>query len=164
MKVKHRGFTLIEIMVVIVIAAILIGAVTISFPRSSDDLLKEEAERFSALVSLAQDEAILQSRDLGLAINDSGYAFFRQNNASWEAFSDTIFKARKLEGLLQHELFLEGVMIKLKSQQKATPQIAIYSSGEVTPFSYFLGVENKNSITIKVDAAGNIESVFKQNE
>ena len=45
-------------MVVVVIAAVLISAVALSFPPIGDKLLKEHADRFSALVVLAQDEAI----------------------------------------------------------------------------------------------------------
>jgi len=164
MNNRHQGFTLIEIMVVVVIASILVGAVTISFPRSGDDLLKEDADRFSALVTLAQDEAILQSRDFSLAINESGYEFYRRENASWEAYPEGPFIPRKLLGLVQSELFLEGVAIKLKSQQETKPQIVIYSSGEMTPFTYSLGNQNKSNITINIDAVGNIERVFKQDE
>ena len=82
MRKNYQGFTLIEIMVVIVIVSILVGAVSLTFPRSTDDLLKADAEHFSELLYLAQDEAILQSRDLAVAIDDSGYSFLSRNDKS----------------------------------------------------------------------------------
>jgi len=39
MRTLNKGFTLIEIMVVVVIAAVLISAVTLSFPPVGDKLL-----------------------------------------------------------------------------------------------------------------------------
>jgi general secretion pathway protein H len=163
-KRKLQGFTLIEIMVVIVVAAILVGAVAFSFPNTGDDMLKEDAERFSALVSLAQDEAILQSRDLALSINSSGYSFQRREGKTWVGFSEAPFNARKLKGVTQSELFLEGVAIKLKDKAKTKPQIVIYTSGEVTPFSYNLSNQDNSKVTIKVNGVGTIEREFIQYE
>lgn len=161
---KQQGFTLIEIMVVVVIAAILMGAVVISLPKTDDDLLKENANRLTALVALAQDEAILQSRDLALAFNDEGYEFYRRQGGGWEVFSDGPFVARKLKGFSHSDLTLEGVAIKLKKQAKTKPQILISTSGEMTPFTYILGDPDKSNITIKVNAVGTIEQVFKEDE
>ena len=165
MKNKKQGFTLIEIMVVVVIAAILMGAVVISFPDSSNDRLKEQSARFSALMSLAQDEAILQSRDFGLSINDAGYSFYRWSGAAWESYSDKPFTNRKITEDIQTEVVLEGVEIKLlKSEKIKKPQIVIFSSGEMTSFVYILTNQDESTATIKFDGAGNLEQVFKFND
>ncbi len=164
MQKNVQGFTLIEIMVVVVIISIMVGVVTLSFPDTNRDLLKEDAERFSSLVLLAEDEAILQSRDLALAINDEGYAFFSRENKKWQAFSKTPFKPRKLSGLEKPELYLEGVSIQLTKAEKTKPQIVIYSSGEVTPFTYSFGYEGKSKVTLTVDGGGNVKKEFKFEE
>lgn len=164
MRRNSQGFTLIEIMIVIVIASILVGAVSMSFPRSLDDLLKEDAERFSALLFLAQDEAILQSRDLAIAINDSGYEFLSRDDKSWMTFSAEPFSPRKLTGNVKAELYLEGTSIKLKTKAKTKPQIVIYSSGEVTPFVYSFGNKNGSQVSIDVDAAGTTKQEYKLEE
>ena len=161
MKMKSLGFTLIEIMVVIVIVSILVGAVSLTFPRSTDDLLKEDAERFSELLYLAQDEAILQSRDLAIAINDSGYSFLSKNDKSWSEFSEEPFKPKKLSGNPISALDLEGINIKLTNKSKTKPQIVIYSSGEITPFVYSFGYKNASYVSIDVDAGGTIKKDYK---
>ncbi len=160
MKITSRGFTLIEIMVVIVIVSILVGAVSLTFPRSTDDLLKEDADRFSELLYLAQDEAILESRDLAVAINDAGYSFLSKNDQSWTVFSEEPFKPRKLSGKVTSDLYLEGSPIKLESESKTKPQIVIYSSGEMTPFVYTFGYKNGSYVTIDVDAGGTIKKEY----
>lgn len=161
MKKKNQGFTLIEIMVVVVIASILVGAVTLSFPRTNDDLLKEDAERFSALLYLAQDEAILQSRDLAIAINDTGYTFLSRSESTWQGFSEEPFSPRELSGLVEAKLYVEGSSIELKKKDKTKPQIVIYSSGEVTPFSYAFGYKNGSQATIDVDGGGTTKLEYK---
>lgn len=162
MKVQ-RGFTLIEIMVVVVIAAILMGAVTISFPNTGDDLLKEDGDRFSALISLIQDEAILQSRDMALAITESGYEFYSREGDAWEVFSEGPFIPRQIKGLVQAKLYVEGLDVKLKPLSKTKPQIIIYSSGELTPFTYVLGTPENSTITIEVNAVGIVKKTYKNN-
>ena len=164
MKLKQHGFTLIEIMVVITIAAIMIGAVVLAFPDSSNDRLKEHGRRFSALISLAQDESILQSQDLALAVYDSGYSFYRRADAKWVAYSDKPFISRVVDGGLQAEVILEGVSIKLPPLKKAKPQIVIYSNGEMTPFSYNLSNQEKSKYLIQFDGAGNLKQEFIINE
>ncbi len=164
MKRQEYGFTLIEIMVVVVIAAILMGAVTISFPRSGDDLLKEDAERFSALVALLEDEAILQSRDMAIAINDSGYEFYQRIGDVWDKYSSRPFVFRELRGGTLPDLFIEGVPIQLKKRAETKPQIVVYSSGEITPFVYMLSNANKSTVEVVVDAAGTIKQVYKNND
>lgn len=164
LKNSQKGFTLIEIMVVVVIAAILMGAVTMSFPRTGDDLLKEDADRFSALVSLIQDEAILQSRDMALLIGESSYEFYSRSDATWGTYSDKPFVPRTLKGGFQSSLYVEGVPTNLKQQEKPKPQILVYSSGEMTPFTYVLSIPNESSVTIKVNAVGTIEQEFKKED
>jgi len=165
MKVKIQGFTLIEIMVVVVIISIAMGAVLMSFPDRRNDRLKEHSARFSALMSLVQDEAILQSRDFGLSINDSGYSFYRWMGKNWEVYSDSPFESRSFEENIKSEVVLEGVDIKLlKSDKIKKPQIVIFSSGEMTSFIYILSNKEKSTATIKFDAAGNLEQVLKLND
>ena len=161
---NNRGFTLIEIMVVVVIAAILMGAVAISFPDSSDDRLKEEGARFVALVSLAQDDAILQSGDFALSTNDAGYSFFMRDGGSWRKYSDKPFNSRQLSADIQAQMVLEGIAIKLVKAEKAKPQVVIYSSGEMTPFVYTLTNTENSSVTMRFDGAGNLKKTFKSNE
>ncbi len=158
-----------------VIAAILMGAVTLSFPRTGDDLLKEQANRFTAIISLSQDEAILQSKDLALAIGEAGYSFLRKEDNSWQVFDGPPFNSRSLVSGIETELLIEGVSVNLKiknnnsssdssEEKKIKPQVLILSSGEMTPFTYVMTYSNKSSVTIKVNAIGSIEQIFKQED
>lgn len=162
MRAQQKGFTLIEIMVVVVIAAIMMGAVTLSFPGSNEEeILKKEADRFEALMHFAQDEATLQSREFSLALDQTGYTFYFNDDGSWVEAQDS-FSRTDLPEVILPVLILEEQTITLGKKGKVKPQVLILSTGEVTPFSYKLSYLNKINRLIDVDAGGLIEQRAKE--
>jgi general secretion pathway protein H len=160
-KQNGQGFTLIEVMIVVVIIAILMGAVAMSIPRDINDQIKEHANRFQALLSLFQDEAILQSRELALGFSESGYTFYQLEENKWTVNNKAPFKSRVLPSNLFSSLYLEGISVTLEDQTDAKPQVFILSSGEVTPFVYELQFSGHDRrVKIKVNAIGGIEQEF----
>ena len=157
MKTKSCGFTLIEMMVVVVIAAIMMGAVTLSFPGTKgEDIIKKEADRFVALINFAQDEAILQSREFALALDKSGYTFYLNDEGSWVE-AEGSFSRNEFPDVIQSALYLESVPIVLGVKNKVKPQVLILSTGEMTPFIYKISYLNEVSLTIDVDGGGLIK-------
>ena len=174
-KSKLSGFTLLEIMIVVVIVGLLASVVAPMVSKSADDLLKEEADRFVALVKLAQDESILQSRQLGLKIEPDGYSFLQQQDDSddWVFFSEGPFRQRKLSSSTKTFLYLDGVDVSLlenniesegdDEKKKLKPHLFILSSGEMTPFSYELVFSTGSRVKVTFDAIGNMKkTVFKK--
>ncbi len=74
----HRGFTLIEIMVVITIIGILTGMIVMNIvttdPRKA---LDHEAQRLLAVIEMARDEALFGRQDIGIVVTENGYSFAR---------------------------------------------------------------------------------------
>lgn len=66
------GFTLFEILIVMVVIAILTGMIALTTSDSPARVLKEEAERFDAFVRLLQDESVLMGTEYGLFIYSDG--------------------------------------------------------------------------------------------
>lgn len=82
---KASGFTLIEVMVVIVIigvmASMIVVSVTLGDPQRE---LRNEAERLRTVLALAAEEAVIQQVELGAEFTESGYRFLK-----WEAAPKT---------------------------------------------------------------------------
>jgi len=74
------GFTLIEIMVVLLIIAITIGMVGVNLQRGDNNRVQEEADRIVILLQAAREEAILQGQVFAVQFSQDGYRFLRLNN------------------------------------------------------------------------------------
>ena len=72
MSKRREGFTLVELMVVIVIIGLAAAAVMLTLPERGGSLAAE-AERFAARAKAARDGAILDSRASSVAIGPAGY-------------------------------------------------------------------------------------------
>jgi general secretion pathway protein H len=78
-----RGFTLIELMVVLVILGLATAAVVLAMPEQGGSV-EAEAERFAARTKAARDDAIVESRPVALLVDAGGYAFARRRGGQWQ--------------------------------------------------------------------------------
>jgi len=72
----QRGFTLLELMVVLVIVSIILTFVTLTAggdPRAEQ--LQRETRRLAALLEMASEEAVLSSQQLAVRFSEEGYEF-----------------------------------------------------------------------------------------
>lgn len=77
-----RGFTLVELMVVLVIVGLAASAVVLALPERGGSLAAE-AERFAARAKAARDGAILESRSASVIIGPGGYDVARRSAGAW---------------------------------------------------------------------------------
>src|SRR5687767_4755042 len=73
-----RGFTLLELLVVLVVVAIMVSMAMLSFGvLGRDRQAEEEARRFWVVLQQAREEAELQAEDLGMFISADSYEYLR---------------------------------------------------------------------------------------
>ena len=80
----QRGFTLLELLVVMVIAGITLGLVSLNALPSERQVLEQEAQRISLLLQLARDEAILRNVPVAFEADGERYRFLIRNASVWE--------------------------------------------------------------------------------
>lgn len=127
---QQRGYTLIEILIVVVIISITVAFAVLAFGDfGKNRRILLSAEQFANYVKLIQQQAILETKPFGLYINGNTYQAFRFTTpGNWNALPQTsIFRKR---------FFPDGALIILNAsgQQNNNPQIIIHASGDITPF------------------------------
>lgn len=92
-----RGFTLIEVMVVVIIIGITAALVVVNFARDDRRVLADEAQRLGLLLEHAHDEAVASSQMLAWAADAKGYRFAVASGPdAWTELSeDEIFHPRE---------------------------------------------------------------------
>lgn len=176
-NLEQSGFTLLELLVVVVIVAILFTYTTLAIRSdSAEDIIRHEAQRIERLVELALEESILRGEEYGIEFSLNSYRFLRFEENRWTPLSgDKILRERELPLDMELELRLEEteIVIDFASQKnteldtdendeedkkdKPAPQVFLLSSGEITPeFDirfFILGVETSYIIKGKFDGS-----------
>ena len=149
---RRAGFTLIEILVVMVIISIIVALAAVRFGQSDVDTLQRESERLSLLLEAARDEAIASGSTMGFTPESNGYRFWIQNTETgWQPVADgEVLRLRELPT----PLLLEDIQVNLQALV-AGSRIVFSPSGVNAPFSLTLraGLDTR---TLRADALGRI--------
>jgi general secretion pathway protein H len=145
-RARSRGFSLLELLVVVTIIGIFAGAAVLSLGVLGRDRDSErEALRLKSLLDLVHEEAVMQSRDFGVLFGEDGYRFYTYDytQAKWvEPVGDALFAPHDLKTPLSLTLEVEDRKLVLDTpknegedaEKEPAPQVVILSSGEMTPF------------------------------
>jgi general secretion pathway protein H len=168
LRARSGGFTLIEILVVVVIIAVVTAGVLLSVSATSghDRELEKESERMLALLNYTREQAEVRTREFGLLCTGNSYQFvnFDPRRGQWATVeTDDILRARELPEGLSITLQVEGRPIVLKppaDPKDLTPQLMLYSNGDLTPFELTLLRDDGNrSIAVASTDKGLIEAL-----
>ena len=153
------GFTLLELMVVLMIIGLLTYFVTAQFPENSErERLHTETLRLSHLLTFAAEESTIKSRVVGVRFAADQYSFLTKNaQGEWQTHPDRIFRTRALPARWTVELATLADQYQKVRAGVDLPQVILSPSGEVTPFGVrFIGVEGKSHYEIKVSLTGQV--------
>lgn len=160
-----RGFTLIELMVVLVVIAVMAGLLVIGIGDDPGRQLRREASTLAAVLNIAADEAVAQGMELGLVIDEAHYHFVRfdRRQRRWQAIEGKPLARHEFATPYTVELELDGEEVderlreriqKLAKQgeKEDQPLLLLLSSGESPPYRLALaGIHGDIAVELRSD-------------
>ena len=129
-----RGFTLLELVVVMFIIGVVFASAIVVLPLDGRDPLHQELQTLAQRVNRIRDKAVFDARPYGLGLWHRGYGFFAWDpDKGWlvlsngEGLSSTEFVT--VEVL---ELVAAGLTTTVADEALTVPQVVFPPSGEVT--------------------------------
>ncbi len=156
MKRSAAGFTLLEVLLVVVVMSLTAMMVVQTLPPSQNDVLQTQASRFYQRLQLLNDDAMLNGQDFGIYIepNQFRYNYLLLTSEGWQPVEeskfftetempqDIQFSYQLGSDIWQDEerlfkpgsLFDDDRFADLEEKKVKPPQLFVLSSGEITPF------------------------------
>lgn len=137
----HKGFSLIEILVVLLIIGITLGFALLAFGDFGEKRrIVNTAEQFKNYVKLVQQQAILETSTLGIQITQQGYrVFFLDSAGKWQPMPP--------KGIFRNHLFPDKIVTHFRETQgKHHLIITLQASGDMSAFKLDFGTQKKADI------------------
>jgi len=178
---KQRGFTLIELMVVMVLLGLIssIALTTVGGGNQKREL-NNEVNRLHAVLRMAAEESIFSNTEIGVVIEEDLYEFltFDEVEGKWTGAEPHFLRSYALPEWISLDFQREGKERKLLANKAGLstdsdsdfdssildteaakkPDLMLLSSGEVTGFTISMQIEDDASsrIEIKTNDQGEI--------
>lgn len=162
---RARGFTLVEMLVVVVIVGVMAAAVgLVASARDDHRAVRGEAERLAAVLQLLADEAVLDNREYGVRISRQAYEVRAYDNRKGRWHAQPGSTRRHLPDNLHLQLILEGAPLALPASmdEDSPPQIVLSSSAQGTPFSVRIADISRHDVVYRIDGDGLAEPEVQQ--
>jgi general secretion pathway protein H len=159
----QRGFTILEILVVVAVISIITSTILLNTNLSRpDEALKQHISRVSKTLKMLMQEAILNDKNYALSLVPNGYLILEFTGEKFEPSEDKFLKKLANQYSYTDELIINNQIVKIVKKGKdeePDPHILILSSGEMTPFEWHVSdTKNEVNSVIKANMLGDISS------
>ena len=150
MRSGSRGFTLIEILAVLVIVGIVLALASVQYARSPAQTLEEEARRLALVLELARDEAMTRACTLAWTARGDAHRLECRRGQAAAAADDGLYAKRPWHGTVALErVSIAGVPVSRDAPLLFTP------SGINAPFELVLAMDG-NRVRVAGDLLGRV--------
>lgn len=172
---NNRGFTLLEVMLVLLLIGMLLNTLVGNVTRSPiEDKLELDSQKFTALFHLASEYALLNNIELGLLVEEDNYQFLafdgikwvpvpEQDNLAVEVFEEPYHISLTLDDLpVDGQMIIDQSMFEDFEDEQAFedeeellyPQVFILSGGDITPFKLTFSFDDDFEEPMYFDVTG----------
>lgn len=133
----ERGFTLLELLVVLFILAVISSVVVLSFSDvGRDRTLQATVERLSLVIELARTEVTTRNETWVFYVGRDFYLFRKQDASNqWQTISTRPFQPVYLDDEVEFITYQDQeIEADDKSNLGETPLLVLYPNGEISPF------------------------------
>lgn len=164
-KIAQAGYTLVEILVVLFIISIVTSVALLTIGRNENKKMETFANELTQMVSLAEEQAMLQPTVLGVSFSKHSFQFASLQTATddkknkWAPSQDAILNKHAIPNGIQVRVQVGNETADVSNDTKKNPQIVMSTNGDVTPFTIYIGkTGEKPSYAVIGDADGKISS------
>lgn len=169
MKKWQSGFSLLEILAVLVIIGFAMNLVVLTLNDQDEEQLEQEALKLHTMINLASEYAVMNQFELGFHIDENTNTFelLAFNGEKWVVISEQdVLKPHQFSEFINVELVLEDLpwgeenLLQqvdwrqllnsedeeslLELEKMKIPQVLLLSSGEVSPFQIELELKEND--------------------
>ncbi len=149
---SNRGFTLLELMVVIFIIGIMSAAAVLTLPSDDGEALLNK-QRFALMSALrtARAEAVFSGRSLGFLWAGNTGKFYVLTRGGWSPITEGVLaKPVNVDERVRSQITVAGQAVELpkaseEGDKPVTPQFVFLGDGQISPFDWQMAtVEGKS--------------------
>ncbi|WP_433738306.1 type II secretion system minor pseudopilin GspH [Pseudomonas putida] len=151
MRRRCRGFTLLELMIVIVLIGVLVGMVSFATGMNPARQARQEAQALAGVIRHLRERAVLDSQEYGVRLSTEGYRAMRLEARGWEPMTAL---SRWPDGL-RLRLEYDGHFVSLGTDE-GPPQLLMLSSDETSTFTLTFETQGRSGLSLSSDGIGEV--------
>jgi general secretion pathway protein H len=143
---KKAGFTLIEVLIVMVIISIVAGVAVMTIQVNQRKQYETLANQLVNAITLAEQEAMLRPATLGLAFTSTAWQFYsvkrdtKTNREQWFPLDIPALKSHAFPANTKITLNIQGKIIPAKG----APELVITPGNDLAPFVIYIGKKGEH--------------------
>jgi general secretion pathway protein H len=176
-RVRQAGFTLMEVLLVVLLMGLAASAVTLSMGGSNQQKgLERVAHQFMMSAEMVLDETVLSGQFIGIVVEKDSYEYVYYDEGKWKKLEqDRLLSTRQMEPGVELHLVLDGLPLVQEDEEQDSwfdeplieksaddkkkypePQILLFPSGEMSAFELSFVTKNEMNKEIEVVVVGDV--------